>query len=213
MPRPANPQVRVNLIAAGLQLIRMQGVKATGVKDIAERAGVPKGSFYGYFTSKDEFVVAALESYWAELERDVACLLKRPCPPLERLRSYFRSIAVDHESNAFTLGCLIGNLGLEVAGSSTVVAARLRGILDLWEAQVANVFSHVDDHRRREVAALIIEAWEGAVFRAKVDGSREPYTRFESFTLPRLTALCSNGWDFGRNGYLRSSVSAPTVQD
>jgi TetR/AcrR family transcriptional repressor of nem operon len=126
MPRPANPAVRVKLIAAGLQLIRRQGVKATGVKDIAARAGVPKGSFYGYFTSKDEFVVAALESYWAELERDVAYLLKRPWSPLERLRTYFRTIAVDHESNEFTLGCLIGNLGLEVSGSSTIVATPAR---------------------------------------------------------------------------------------
>ena len=49
MPRPANPDVRRRLLAAGLDLVHSRGFSASGVKDITDAAGVPKGSFYAYF--------------------------------------------------------------------------------------------------------------------------------------------------------------------
>jgi TetR/AcrR family transcriptional repressor of nem operon len=191
MPRPPNPRARAKLLVAGLQLISQQGVNATGVKEITGLAGVPKGSFYSYFGSKDEFVVDVLEYCWAELERDVGPLLDTGHPPLERLAAYFRAIAGDYERNSYLLGCLIGNLALELAGSGGVVTNRLRAILICWEDRIAAVFAHGDTDERRKVAALIIEAWEGAVVRSKIDSSDEPYARFEAVTLPLLTALCS----------------------
>ena len=189
MPRPANPHVRSRLIAAGTSLFLRYGVNASGVKDIAELAGVPKGSFYSYFASKDKFVVCVLDVHWAELERGIGPLLADRRHPLERLKAYFRAIADEHERDEFMLGCLIGNLGLELAGSSPVVAERLREILCWWEGQLAAVLADIDGHGSREVAALIIEAWEGAVFRAKTDASRIPLTRFEAVTLPMLTGI------------------------
>ncbi|CAM4446099.1 Transcriptional regulator AcuR [Mycobacterium basiliense] len=190
MPRPPNPRARTKLLVAGLQLFRLHGVKATGVKEIAERAEVPKGSFYSYYSSKDEFVVGVLEYCWTELEHEVGPLLRTKQPPLERLTTYFRALADDYERHAYLLGGLLGNVGLELAASSTVVADRMRTIMTMWEKRLAAVFTHDDESKRREVAALIIEAWEGAVFRAKIDGSDKPYARFEAVTLPLLTDLC-----------------------
>lgn len=189
MPRPANPQVRSRLLVAGTSLFLRYGVNATGVKDIAELAGVPKGSFYSYFPSKDKFVVCVLDVHWAELERGIGPLLTDRRDPLERLKTYFRAVADEHERNEFMFGCLIGNLGLELAGSSAMVAERLREILCWWEGQLAAVLADANGHRCREVAALIIEAWEGAVFRAKTDSSRIPLARFEAVTLPILTGI------------------------
>ena len=56
MPRPPNPEVRKNLLAAGLDLVHARGFAASGVKDITDAAGVPKGSFYAYFPSKEACV-------------------------------------------------------------------------------------------------------------------------------------------------------------
>ncbi|SON58958.1 Transcriptional regulator AcuR [Mycobacterium simulans] len=190
VPRPVNTESRAKLLAAGLRLICQNGVNATCVKEVAEQAGVPKGSFYSYFASKDDFVVGVLEHYWAEMERRFGHLLDDGRPPLERLTMYFRSIADDHERNAFTIGCLLGILGQELAGSKPIVAERLRAILLGWEIQLASVFVDADQRQAREVAASIIEAWQGAVFRAKTDISRKPYMRFEEVTLPLLVAIC-----------------------
>ena len=51
MPRPANPRVRAALLEAGERLIHERGYNGAGVKEIVDAAGVPKGSFYGYFES------------------------------------------------------------------------------------------------------------------------------------------------------------------
>ena len=64
MPRPPNPEVRNRLLAAGLDLVHTRGFTASGVKDITDAAGVPKGSFYAYFASKEAFAAAILEHYW-----------------------------------------------------------------------------------------------------------------------------------------------------
>lgn len=190
VPRPVNRESRCKLLAAGARLICQNGVNATGVKEVTDQAGVPKGSFYSYFSSKDDFVIGVLEHYWSEMERRFGHLLDGGRPPLERLTRYFRAIADDHERNAFTTGCLLGNLGHEMIASKPVVVERLRAILVMWECQLASVFTRADQHQAREVAALIIEAWQGAVFRAKTDNSRKPYARFEKLTLPLLVAIC-----------------------
>src|SRR6476659_11363181 len=68
MPRPSNPEVRRRLLAAGLDLVHARGFAASGVKDITDAAGVPKGSFYAYFPSKEAFAAAILDHYWSDIE-------------------------------------------------------------------------------------------------------------------------------------------------
>lgn len=170
----------------GLELIYARGVNGTGVKEITDLAGVPKGTFYTYYESKEAFVVAVLELYWLELQREVGPLLSGRGAPLQRLERYFTAIADDHERHAFMLGCLLGNLALEVSGTSATAAEKLRRILAGWEEQLADTAPAGDTEQRRELACLLIEAWEGAVFRAKVDRTRTPYDRFLKVTLPRL---------------------------
>ena len=63
MPRPSNPEVRKRLLAAGLDLIHLRGFAASGVKEITDAAGVPKGSFYAYFPSKEAFASAILDAF------------------------------------------------------------------------------------------------------------------------------------------------------
>ena len=64
MPRPANRLVRENLLSAGLALFHAQGFNAVGIKEITDTAGVPKGSFYSYYGSKNAFAAAVLGRYW-----------------------------------------------------------------------------------------------------------------------------------------------------
>ena len=68
MPRPPNPEVRRRLLAQGLDLVHARGFAASGVKDITDAAGVPKGSFYAYFPSKEAFAAAILDHYWSDIE-------------------------------------------------------------------------------------------------------------------------------------------------
>lgn len=193
MARPENPEVRRKLLASGLHNFYLRGVNATGVKDITEHAEVSKGTFYTYYSSKDDFVVAILQSYWSELQRDVGPLLLGRGDARHRLSRYFSAIAADHERHSFMLGCLLGNLALEVSATSDASRGKIGDIITDWEQQLSDALPAGPDGRRREVAAVMIEAWEGAVFRAKVDRDGAPYTRFNDLTLPMLIDSLASG--------------------
>lgn len=192
MPRPSNPEVRRRLLAAGLDLVHARGFAASGVKDITDAAGVPKGSFYAYFPSKEAFAAAILEHYWADIEMRLLPILNADGLAQERITRFFHALADEHEAGDFLLGCLVGNLSLELGGSSDPVRAELVRILERWdEAVTACVRSGQGgsgdiraDLDAAELASRLIEAWEGAALRGKVTRSRIPYDRFEAVTVP-----------------------------
>src|SRR6478609_10825726 len=194
MPRPPNPDVRRRLLEAGLDLVHARGFAASGVKDITDAAGVPKGSFYAYFASKEAFAAAILEHYWADIEQRLLPILEAKDSAQQRITRFFHELADEHEAGDFLLGCLIGNLSLELGGSSDPVRAELVRILERWdEAVTACVRSGQGgsgdiraDLDAAELASRLIEAWEGAALRGKVTRSRIPYDRFEAVTVPAV---------------------------
>jgi TetR/AcrR family transcriptional repressor of nem operon len=193
MPRPPNPDVRRRLLSAGLELVHGRGFAASGVKDITDSAGVPKGSFYAYFASKEAFATAILEHYWTDIERRLLPILEAKGSTRQRITGFFHALADEHEAGDFLLGCLIGNLSLELGGSSDAVREQLTAILDRWDAALTacvragqgsdGVRADLD---AEELAASLIESWEGAALRGKVTRSRAPYDRFEAVTVPAL---------------------------
>src|SRR3982751_6015582 len=132
MPRPANPYVRRRLLEAGIAMVHSRGFSASGVKDITDAAGVPKGSFYAYFPSKEAFAAAVLEHYWSDIEARLLPILDSDGLAQERIRRFFHALADEHEAGDFLLGCLVGNLSLELGGTSAPVRAELLRILDRW---------------------------------------------------------------------------------
>ena len=189
MPRPSNPEVRKRLLAAGLALIQLRGFAASGVKDITDAAGVPKGSFYAYFPSKEAFGSAILDAYWVDIETRLVPILGGDGPVQGRITRFFHALADDHEAADFLLGCLIGNLSLELSSSSEPIRAQLISILERWGSAVAECLRSGDLREgldADDVASRLIEAWEGAALRGKMIRSRIPYDRFEADTVPAL---------------------------
>jgi TetR/AcrR family transcriptional repressor of nem operon len=194
MPRPANPEVRRRLLSAGLDLVHSRGFAASGVKDITDAAGVPKGSFYAYFPSKESLAAAILEHYWSDIEMRLLPILDAEGPAQERIKRFFHALADEHEAGDFLLGCLVGKLSLELGGSSEPVRDELLRILDRWDEALTKCVRSGqrspgdvrDDLDAAELASLLLEAWEGAALRGKLTRSRIPYERFEAVTVPAL---------------------------
>lgn len=196
MPRPANPEVRARLLSIGQQIVHSRGFNGCGVQEITAAAGVPKGSFYNYFDSKEAFAIEILEEYWSLIEKSHGSILyDARIKPLERIAKYFSALTDSHEQQNFTLGCLIGNLALELADASAETRRKLAYLLNRWEASLAECLREAQvrnelaaERDAKELAAALIEAWEGAVMRGKVDQGRGAYHRFETFVLPSLIA-------------------------
>ena len=112
----------------------------------------------------------------------------------ERITRFFHALADEHEAGDFLLGCLVGNLSLELGGSSEPVRTELASILDRWDAALTVCVRSGQrgsggirkDLDAGELASRLIEAWEGAALRGKVTRSRIPYDRFEAVTVPAL---------------------------
>jgi TetR/AcrR family transcriptional repressor of nem operon len=194
MPRPANPETRSRLLEKGGDLVSSRGFNATGVQEITAAAGVPKGSFYNYFDSKEAFAVAILTEYWDSVVATYGPILgERDTPPLSRIARYFAGLAEFHQRHRYAVGCLIGNMALEVTPTSEDVRAKLAAIYRDWSGALAECLREAQANGDlapgkdpQQVAGALIDAFEGAVMRTKVERSRAPFDSFERFVLPAL---------------------------
>ncbi|MBU8896930.1 TetR/AcrR family transcriptional regulator [Corallococcus sp. M34] len=176
MPRP---NVREKLVAAGLKTLLRQGFNGCGVQDITAAAGVPKGSFYNHFESKEALGVECINRYLEGPDARAALLTDASVAPRERLRRYF-SVAVETlVAWKFERGCLLGNFAVEMADHSALIRERVAQGFTAWcqelepviqESQRAGEVS--DSVSAATLAAFLINAWEGAVLRSRADKSR-----------------------------------------
>jgi TetR/AcrR family transcriptional repressor of nem operon len=154
------------------------------VKDVASGrsrtllAGLSKGSFYHYFSSKEDFGVAILQRYLdQEAERASTLLRASRTSPIKRLRKYFEElIAIYGPKGAMGGGCLLGNLSQDMANHSDLLQHRLQQGFKIWEAAVGATLQQAVSRgelsskvNTSEMASFILNSYEGALLRAKAD--------------------------------------------
>jgi TetR/AcrR family transcriptional repressor of nem operon len=191
MPKP---NVREEILTAGLAALHHRGFNATSVQDITEAAGVPKGSFYNHFASKEELGAAVVQLYSDKGEERRRALKDRRVPPLGRLRRYFEGLA-DMGRYPDAAGCLLGNFGAELSNQSPAIRAQVSVAFVEWAGAVAEVIDEAQragdisgDQTPQALAAFIIDAWEGAVMRGKVEQSRAPVDAFLAMIFTKVLA-------------------------
>jgi TetR/AcrR family transcriptional repressor of nem operon len=183
MPRPS---VREQLIEAGLQTLHLHGFNGCGVQDITDAAGVPKGSFYNHFESKEDLALQALERFWQNGAGRRALLSDTNLDPVERLRRYFRALSDVAIRQDFQRGCLIGNFSTELSVQSKEIRDRLAEIYAAWSRSIESCVREAEKAGRvrprlpaATIAAFLLNAWEGAVLRSKVEQDKSPFEQFE----------------------------------
>jgi TetR/AcrR family transcriptional repressor of nem operon len=176
-----------NLIEIGLGLIRSAGYTATGINQVLEAAKVPKGSFYHHFSTKDEFVMEVVRRYAVGEQERVERLLGQPdVSPMKRLRRYFKEMIATYGKRGGPInGCLFGNLSLEISGQNAEIRSLLRQAFDAWQGALAKTIREAIDRkelpkttRADDIAALLVNGWEGAQVRAKAEQSDKPLELF-----------------------------------
>ncbi|MFD8006983.1 TetR family transcriptional regulator C-terminal domain-containing protein [Streptomyces mirabilis] len=179
----ARASKREEIAQAALEQFRTRGFNATGISDITSAAGAPKGSFYNHFASKEESALEALNRYAAGLRFDLLDAPDRPA--LERLRAHFAFLGEDTVDNGFARGCLVGNLGAEVADHSEEIRSAIQGGFRQWSSHIQRVLTEakeageLDAALDVEAAALfILSAWEGTLIAARADKSSAPLDAF-----------------------------------
>lgn len=168
---------REQLLRAGVETLTEKGFAATGIDEILRRVGVPKGSFYHYFDSKEAFGAALIERYGVYFTRKLQQhFADDQRLPLERLRAFVADAQAGMERFGYQRGCLIGNLGQEMGALPESYRSLLSGVFADWQAEVSELLAAAQVAGQispladcNQLAAFFWIGWEGAVLRAKLE--------------------------------------------
>ncbi|MFG6200735.1 TetR/AcrR family transcriptional regulator [Nonomuraea sp. JJY05] len=172
---------RERILSAARSLLETHGYSALGVAEICRAAGVPKGSFYYFFDSKESLALAVIDEHWAGQQRAWAAALGGDAQPLLRLRRLFEITQAglrDAQQSCGTVsGCLFGNLTLEMSNQTEAIRTRLQEIFDAQVEMVESIIAEARERQEvevadpREAARAVVAQLEGQVLFAKLYNS------------------------------------------
>jgi len=170
---------RQDAIDTAERLFRAQGYAGTGLAQILEESGSPKGSFYFNFPGgKHELALEALKLYGERLDtkiRDAAAAHGED--PVGFVRYICSKMARELEASGWTASCLAHQLGNELAPADTQITAAISSITQTWIASMAVVMQRVAHSREeaRMLATGFLAALSGARSMARIVGSKVPF--------------------------------------
>jgi TetR/AcrR family transcriptional repressor of nem operon len=179
------------LLEEALALLLEHGYNDLGIQEILRRTGIPKGSFYHHFLSKEEMALQAVDRYMG-LGHELleATLAPDGRTPLRRVRGFFERMRELYASQGY-FGCLLGALGQELSGVNDVFRRKIEACVAsiagriavcLEEARQAGELGAEVDCRR--YADVLVNAWEGAALRSRLLRSPVPLNGFLDFYFP-----------------------------
>jgi TetR/AcrR family transcriptional regulator, transcriptional repressor for nem operon len=198
MARPSN---KGKLLSGGLELVHERGFAASSVRDIAQAAGVPQGSFTNHFASKEAFGLEILERYREMMSAAVRATLRNDrLPPLRRLRAWIDGQLELLRQDDMRRGCLYGNLSAEASEASDAIRFRVAAVFAEDQASVAYCLQAAIDAGElapstdiKELAGFIVSSLQGAILVAKSQRSPIPVERFERVLFQRLLSPAKPG--------------------
>ncbi|MGP9688949.1 TetR/AcrR family transcriptional regulator [Psychrobacter sp. AOP22-C1-C5] len=189
------PDTKTHLLETGYQLIAKKGFTGVGIKQILDTAGVPKGSFYHYFASKEAFGEAIISNYFINYKIRLDAIVHRNNSAQQNLYDYFQSW-YDTQQNGCDHGkCLVVKLSAEVADMSEpmriVLNAGYQQIITWLAEQIKagwadNSVPHFDNVAAESMAKRWYFAWLGASLIAKTSQTNTPLAEVWQMTTSQM---------------------------
>lgn len=181
MARPRqNEHRREELLRKGMELLAEYGYHGTGLKKILDRVGVPKGSFYNYFESKERFVSEIIDLYSSDMSQVLdEFITSTETDPVETIRLIYRKAAAEIERSG-QKGCLVGNLAAEIGNSSALCQQSMQQSVIQWKSRLSALFSDGQEQGllRKDLppetlCETLWNTWQGGLLKMKIEGSTE----------------------------------------
>ncbi len=159
-------------------MLAEHGYHGTGLKKILETVEVPKGSFYNYFASKEEFVSETIGQYSRNSARKLDDFVEKSNDdPVTKIRKIFLALLTEIEANG-QRGCLVGNLAAEIGTSSALCQRSMQHAFASWKERFIDLISDAQNQNllRQDLSAEILcdtlwDTWQGALLKMKIDGN------------------------------------------
>lgn len=173
---------REKLLDEGVAILMDQGYHGTGLQDVLQVVGVPKGSFYNYFESKEHFGAEVIRHYIEPFIQQLDSYLQRgDLSGPQALECYFRDLIEESGRRQFRGGCLLGNLIGEIGETSEICRFAIKTALSRYRDKIGEAIEKGQragqfrcDKTALEMADLLVDAWQGALLRMKVEQSVQP---------------------------------------
>lgn len=173
---------RHSILDAAQQIMAHRGFAAVGINEVLAEAGVPKGSFYHYFDSKDAFGEAMLRKYFHDYIAEMQRIFAEPNrTSAERLMTYW-----DHwRENQGTAGCQGNCLAVKLSAEVSDLSETMRLALKEGTTAVVDRLEHIiirgiEDGSltingdARGIAQVLYDMWLGGSVMAKIHRDLAP---------------------------------------
>jgi TetR/AcrR family transcriptional repressor of nem operon len=182
------------IIREGARLIHAKGFNNTGLQEILNAAGIPKGSFYFYFKSKDDFGLDLVDYYWEFIEAmGKKYLSDNSISPIERLSGFMDAYQELFENMGLRCGCPIGNLMQEMSDLSEPFREKVGNIYSRMHSRIEQILTEAKgrgelraDLDPAQTAQFILNSWEGAIMHMKLVKNSEPLRIFRKMVFERI---------------------------
>lgn len=172
---------RERLIGAALKLFGEKGYQSTSVADVQRESDCHSGSFYHFFPTKQDLLLAVLERY----RTGIVPMLIEPAwadisDPIERIFALLARYRLLLDMSRCAYGCPIGSLALELHEPDPVVRDLLASNFTGWIDQVENCLIDARnvlgrDLDTRRTASFVLTVMEGAVMQARTYRDLRPF--------------------------------------
>ncbi len=182
------------LLQQGLASFMTKGFNHTGIQEVLEAVDVPKGSFYHYFKSKEDFGKQVLHFYSGQMLEWTKAAFDHPeLPPLLRFRQFFDQARAKFDQAGYSGGCLVGNMSQEMGDLSQefecLLEAKMAALAGIFADQIREAQARGEMSPDRDpvlVGNFLVNSWQGALLRMKVAKSPAPLDAFISVAFDHL---------------------------
>jgi TetR/AcrR family transcriptional regulator, lmrAB and yxaGH operons repressor len=177
MPRMS--ESRENTIVTAARLLQRQGYAATGLTQILEESGAPKGSFYFHFPGgKEQLGAEAVALAGSEMNAIIGAVLARHADPAKAVVALGKTWSSWLAGSDYTEGCPITTVALEQSSQSSILRQACAVVFGSWHRQLRDHFVAAGHApvRAGALARLVLCSFEGAFVIARSERSTASFS-------------------------------------
>ncbi len=176
-------------------IMYLKGYNATGVQELADAANIPKGSFYNYFKSKEDFAIDLMDSYCAMGCQMMSEILEdKSLSPLKRIEKLFSEMTEHFTKDAkFQKGSFVGNLCQEMGDTNKPISKAAERSFNHMKEPIIKLLQEAQDigeisksHDIEDLAEFMMNSKEGALLRMKSSKNAKPLKVFQDMIMKLL---------------------------
>jgi TetR/AcrR family transcriptional repressor of nem operon len=178
----AKENTKQKILEVGSEIIHLKGFNHTGIQEVLNAAGVPKGSFYNFFKNKEDFGLQVIDHFIGFFASMMEPIMDDPdSSPLEKIRHILQQFIQIFGERDFSFGCPIGNLAQEMGDLSPAFRKKLKEAVDSMASIYINLIQEAQERREiskeispKETAYFIVASWHGALGHMKIQKNGVP---------------------------------------